>query len=151
MGITLLGHIRFCNKVTGNPTRDIVRLGLVVAYAMLFASCLYAIQNVWNFSLFVSDARTYWEYSLHLEQPYSTWWVPGYPIILAIARLLTHSWLTPLQTMQSISLICFVLAGQLLFQICEIRRLGLRPIILIRTYFKIWLTHHRMTANKQKA
>jgi uncharacterized membrane protein (UPF0136 family) len=52
-----------------------------------------------KFNPFVSDVQVYWKESLQWRQPFSTWFVPGYPLAIALTRALTLNLLPPVYLM----------------------------------------------------
>ena len=63
-----------------------------------------------GFSMFQSDVSLYWRDSLTLSTPYSTWWVPLYPALIALVRTTTLGMLPPVATMSLISGVSYVVA-----------------------------------------
>jgi hypothetical protein len=87
-----------------------VRLGVQAPALPLLgtAVALYALFFVYlkaglGFDFLRSDVLNYWEYSLTLTTPYSTWWVPGYPAMIALVRAATFDVLPPIAVMMSIT------------------------------------------------
>jgi hypothetical protein len=75
-------------------------LGTAVAlYALFFVY----LKGGLGFDFLRSDVLNYWEYSLTLTTPYSTWWVPGYPVMIALVRAATFDVLPPIAVMMSIT------------------------------------------------
>lgn len=63
-----------------------------------------------KFDLYRDDVWVYWKDSFNWKAPFSSWWVPGYSILIALVRWLTFGWLSPLATMSLIAGFSYVLA-----------------------------------------
>jgi hypothetical protein len=84
----------------GEQASALPLLGTAVAlYALFFVY----LKGGLGFDLFRSDVLSYWKYSLTLTNPYSTWWVPGYPAMIALVRAATFDMLPPIAVMMSIN------------------------------------------------
>jgi hypothetical protein len=84
----------------GEPTPALPLLGTAVAlYALFFVY----LKGGLGFDFFRSDVLSYWKYSLTLTNPYSTWWVPGYPAMIAVVRAATFDVLPPIAVMMLIT------------------------------------------------
>ncbi len=72
---------------------------VVAGAAVLFALFLIYLTRVLQFGMLQSDVLNYWKESLRWAAPYSTWWVPGYPLTIALVRAVTFDSLPPLAVM----------------------------------------------------
>ena len=79
----------------------LISIGLYAAMYLLLTVGL-------GFDMFRSDIRSYWNESYHLSEPFSTWWVPGYPFLIALVRVATGEALPPLMVMLCIQISAFV-------------------------------------------
>lgn len=82
---------------------------------LAFCGALYLafLSYLWwglGLELLQSDARGYWIESLKWRRPFSPWWVPGYPLTLALVSGLTGHQLAPVMVMLVTSA-AFYLAG----------------------------------------
>jgi len=85
---------------TGAPLSVMRLLALTVVLYTFFV--LY-MKGALAFELFQGDVVSYWNDSLTLATPYSTWWVPGYPAMIASVRAATFGVLPPLAVMMLIA------------------------------------------------
>src|SRR2546423_12004062 len=77
----------------------IVGYGLVAIYLGL----------VLKFEFLRSDVLGYWNDSFDWQQPFNTFHVPGYPLIIALVRGISFSYVPPVALMMSISFAAFVI------------------------------------------
>jgi hypothetical protein len=90
------------------PRSSVIRLA--TACAALYGAFLAYMSVGLEFSMFRSDVALYWRDSLTLSTPYSTWWVPLYPALIALVRTITLGMLPPVATMSLISAASYVIA-----------------------------------------
>jgi hypothetical protein len=82
------------------PLPALPLLGTAVAlYALFFVY----LKGGLGFDFLRSDVLEYWRYSLTLTTLYNTWWVPGYPAMIAVVREATFGVLPPIAVMMSIT------------------------------------------------
>jgi hypothetical protein len=72
---------------------------LIAGAGIMFVLFLLYLTGILNLVMLQSDVLLYWEESLKWATPYSTWWVPGYPLTVALVRALTFGVLPPTITM----------------------------------------------------
>ncbi len=92
---------------------------LVFVAAALYLSFLTYLTLGLGFSLFRSDVANYWKESLHIDTPFSRWWVPGYPMIIAAVRTATMGALSPTAVMGLISGTSYVVGVLLAFAVAR--------------------------------
>jgi len=87
---------------------DAIRRGIVTTRPetrlVLYAAFLYLLFLVYlkiglGFDLLRSDVLSYWNESFNWKTPFSNWWVPGYPLMIAFVRALTLNLLPPVTIM----------------------------------------------------
>ncbi len=71
---------------------------LLVA-AALFAGFLLYLVLALHFDMMRSDVASYWKLSQEWRSPYNDWWVPGYPMMLALVRGVIPGEVDPLTLM----------------------------------------------------
>lgn len=72
-----------------------------------------------KYDLYRTDVWVYWKDSFNWKTPFSSWWVPGYSLLIALVRLLTFSLLSPVATMSLISGFFYLLAVTAVYKILE--------------------------------
>lgn len=72
-----------------------------------------------NFNFFHSDVLGYWNDSLNWTSPFHEFHVPGYPLIIALLRLITLNSFSPLAYMLMITMACFIGSILILNQLLE--------------------------------
>jgi hypothetical protein len=100
-----IGNIPYTTGVTreaSHETRNTEWL-LLAGAAAAYALYLVYLTGVLQFGLVQSDVLNYWRESMEWATPYSTWWVPGYPLTIALVRGLTFNSLPPAAVMVSIA------------------------------------------------
>jgi hypothetical protein len=91
---------------------------LVIAAAAFLAYLLYLTLDL-RFDLFRSDIASYWKQSFEWRAPYSTWWVPGYSLVIAALRGLTLGLLPPLAVMVPIAAVSYLVAVRAAFRLAR--------------------------------
>jgi hypothetical protein len=86
----------------------ILRLALVAS--LLYVSPLIVFVWVFGYDMFRSDVAGFWRLSLFWNTPFSTYWVPAYPILIAFARMVTFDQLAPVAVMWPIAATFYVLS-----------------------------------------
>lgn len=84
---------------------------------LIYISLIVYIFYILKFDMFRSDILGYWNDSLNWKIPFNGWHVPGYPLVIALFRLITLNLLPPLILMMVINIISFVTCGYLIFKI----------------------------------
>ena len=84
-------------------------IALIVSAAWVYALYIGLLTLGLRFELLQGDAVLYWRESFQLAAPYSTWWVPGYPFILALIRAATRGTLPPAAVMVIVSGTCYLI------------------------------------------
>jgi hypothetical protein len=84
---------------------------------VLFLGYLAYLVGLLHFELMRSDVLAYWKESFDWSTPFSTWWVPGYPWLIALVRSATFGILPPIAVMQAISGVSFLAAVLIIFAI----------------------------------
>ena len=96
---------------TGRPDARHERRLLLVAAATLYALYFAYLTMGLGLDMVVSDVLRYWEKSLEPSVAlYDTWWPPGYPLLLALARGLTWNLLPPLAVLSLVAGISYLIA-----------------------------------------
>jgi hypothetical protein len=90
---------------------------LLSAAAALYALYLTYLTGVLQFGLVQSDVLNYWRESLEWATPYSTWWVPGYPLAIALVRGLTFDSLPPAAVMVGIAAAFYLIAVKAVYEL----------------------------------
>jgi len=85
--------------------------------AIVFLSFILLFKYLFSFDLMIGDAQTYWELSLDRHYLFHPWWVPGYPLLISLARLIYPNILSPTALMQFLSGIAYVTGGMVVFQL----------------------------------
>jgi hypothetical protein len=70
-----------------------------------------------HFNMFTTDVQTYWNDSLKWTTPFSTWWVPGYPLMIAAVRGITFNALGPIVIMAGISAVAYLVAVSAVYRL----------------------------------
>lgn len=89
-------------RVASQRARPNPQLMLILTAVALYVFYLLYLTVVLQFSMVRSDIVLYWRDSLQLP-PYNKWWVPGYPMLIALVRTATFETLPPLAVMLLIS------------------------------------------------
>lgn len=76
-----------------------------------------------GFDLFRSDVLSYWLESFRVVAPFSPWWVPGYPLLIAGLRAITFDSLLPIAVMLIIAGFGYVIAVVAAYRLMQ--RLGI--------------------------
>ncbi len=82
-----------------------------------------------HFDMFTSDVQSYWNESLKWKTPFSTWWVPGYPLLIAAVRGITFGIIQPIAIMVSISAVAYLIAVSAVYRLA-IRNQFSHPLFL---------------------
>jgi len=90
---------------------------LLSAAALLYLLFLVYLTVGLHFNMFGSDVLTYWAESLNWKTPFSTWWVPGYPLLLAAVRGITINVIPPIGIMVGISAVSYLIAVSTVFRL----------------------------------
>src|SRR5262249_2512859 len=77
------------------------------------------VHGILGFDMFLSDVSIYWKESLQWRTPFSTWFVPGYSLIIALMRGLTGNILPPIFIMLIISGVSYVIAVRTVYEILQ--------------------------------
>jgi hypothetical protein len=72
---------------------------LLAGAAAIYAFFVLYLTAGLGFSMLQGDAANYWRESFEMDAPYSTWWVPGYPMLIALVRAVTADALPPMGVM----------------------------------------------------
>src|SRR2546425_843967 len=78
-----------------------VRLLIVIGCTYLLY-LIYLIIGL-GFQMLQGDVLSYWKESLRWTTPFSTWWVPGYPLLIAAVRGISLNIFPPVAVMVLIS------------------------------------------------
>lgn len=112
--------------------------------ASLFVAFIFGYLGVFlvfswlEFNFLQSDAQAYWQDSLTLSEPFHPFHVPGYPVVIALFRILTGFRFAPIFYLQLIALLSFCLALFLVFEISKIGS-GSNGVSLISALlFMLW-------------
>lgn len=90
---------------------------LILSAGFMYLLFLLYFIFVLKFDLFRSDVYQYWKESYNWRAPFSTWWVPGYSLLVALVRGLTFNLFPPLVIMWFISGISYVIAVVIVYKI----------------------------------
>jgi hypothetical protein len=108
-----------------NPRRSMARIPparrellLVGCAAAMYVLYLAYLSLGLEFRFLRSDVMGYWNESFELAAPYSIWWVPGYPIMIAAVRVLMFDLLPPLTAMFMVSALFYLLAVDVAYRLC---------------------------------
>lgn len=114
-----------------------------VVAAVLYLVFLLYLTVVLQFPLLQSDVLAYWQESQGLAGLFSTWWVPGYPALLALVRAGTADMLPPLAVMLLTAGTSYVVAVSTVFALATERRLRHpdRVALLFALYPVVGLTY----------
>lgn len=83
----------------------------------MYLSYLSIIMFYFHFDMLRSDVLAYWEKSLNIKKAiFDTWWVPGYPLLIAIVRTIFLNLLHPLAVMVPISFIAYISTTWLVYK-----------------------------------
>lgn len=99
-----------------DPIRTTHLVALVAAAALFSGFLLYLVAGL-HFEMLRSDVATYWSYSLQWRTPFSVWWVPGYPLLLALVHWITQGVLGPLSVMLLVTGFWYLVAVSTVFSI----------------------------------
>jgi hypothetical protein len=105
--------------VTARIGFDRKELFLVGCAAAMYALYLVYLGVGLEFRFLRSDVLGYWNESFELATPYSIWWVPGYPIMIAAVRVLLFDVLPPLTVMFLVSGLFYLLAVAVAYRLCQ--------------------------------
>jgi hypothetical protein len=143
MGVSQFAHARSRDVTSGiaaesfGPFRpSFMAWRLVLLAAALYVSFLTYLTFGLDFSLFRSDVAKYWSESLHIDTPYSQWWVPGYPMLIAAVRTATIGALSPTAVMGLISGTSYVVGVLLAFAVA--RQLQLKHPARVALVFAVY-------------
>jgi len=90
---------------------------LLSVAALLYLLFLVYLTVGLHFNLFRSDVLTYWGESLKWKTPFSTWWVPGYPLLIAAARGITINIVPAIGIMVGISAVAYLIAVSAVYRL----------------------------------
>jgi hypothetical protein len=76
---------------------------LVLIAALLYFTIFIVFVVGFRYNMFRTDVAGFWRLSLQWRAPFSTFWVPAYPLCIAIVRALTFDKLPPLAVMWPIA------------------------------------------------
>jgi hypothetical protein len=85
--------------------------------ALLYFSFLVYLTVGLRFNMLTSDVLGYWHDSLNWRAPFSTWWVPGYPLLIAAVRGITFNLVPPLGIMVGISAVAYLAAVSAVYRL----------------------------------
>jgi hypothetical protein len=71
----------------------------IVVYFLFFVFMRFGLEH----DFMTGDPGTYWKHSFDLSAPFSTWWVPGYPFVIALVRTLSFNQLPPVMVLMIVS------------------------------------------------
>lgn len=99
-----------------------IRLALTatILYALFLFYLVFGLQ----LNLLQSDVLSYWRESLAWQTPFSVFWAPGYPLLIALVRSLTFHMLPPIAVMSMISATSYVVAVITVYKIAIALKLG---------------------------
>jgi len=118
---------------------------LFIAILLYFAYLCFILFYL-HFDMMRSDVLIYWKNSLSLQKTlFSTWWVPGYSLLIALIRSVTFNLLPPIAIMIFISFTAYILATWFIFKesielgwdSCEAKKIAL----FFATYPFVGLTY----------
>jgi hypothetical protein len=90
----------------------------VVAGLGLLLFLFYLLQ-VLGFDMFRSDVRSYWLQSFEWRSPFNAWWVPGYSLVIALARGVSFGRLPPIAILCTVSGIAYLVAVTTVYRIAR--------------------------------
>ena len=71
----------------------------IIVYLLFFTYLKFGLKH----DFMIGDPGSYWRYSFNLSTPFSTWWVPGYPFVIAFVRTLSFNQLPPVVVLMIVS------------------------------------------------
>jgi len=89
-------------------------LGIVTLFYLLFL--IYLTIGL-HFNMFSADVLNYWKESLKWKTPFGTWWVPGYPLLIAAVRGITINIVPPIGIMVGISAVAYLIAVSAVYRL----------------------------------
>jgi hypothetical protein len=93
---------------------EIALLGIA---ALLYSSFLVYLTVYLRFDMLRSDVLSYWGESLKWKTPFSAWWVPGYPLLIAAVRGITNNMVPPIGIMAGISAVAYLVAVSAVYRL----------------------------------
>jgi hypothetical protein len=106
---------------------------LIVVAALSYALFAVYLFVSLRYNVLVSDVQIYWNDSLKWQTPFSTWWVPGYPLLIAAVRGITFNLIGPIGIMLGISAIAYLTAVRAVYRLA-IHNQFCRPCLLALTF-----------------
>jgi hypothetical protein len=96
------------------------RLLIVIAFTYLLY-LIYLTVGL-GFQMLRGDMLGYWQESLRWTTPFSTWWAPGYPLLIAAVRGISLNIFPPIGVMVLISAVTYLLAVIALYRFANHRQ-----------------------------
>jgi hypothetical protein len=106
---------------------------LIVGYA---AIALF-LTSVLRFDFF-PEIRGYWQDSLNWQTPFDPYHVPGYPLLVALARGITFDSLPAVPLMMGVNLIAFLVSVWLIFRLVEASGASPKQAAIGAYLFGLW-------------
>jgi hypothetical protein len=95
-----VAKVRVSNDAEGRSSSDrAIERRLVLIAALLYFTVFIVFVVGLRYNMFRTDVAGFWRLSLQWHAPFSTFWVPAYPLCIAIWRALTFDKLPPLAVM----------------------------------------------------
>ncbi len=92
---------------------------LLAVAAILYVLYFLYLSIGLGFEFLRSDVLVYWNDSYRLDTPFSTWFVPMYPLAIAVVRAITFDTLSPVAVMMSISCVFYLISVLVFYKLVK--------------------------------
>jgi hypothetical protein len=124
------------SDLKNSPKITFEEWSLILTGAVFFWLFFLYLTSSLHVNVVSSDPKFYWELSLSWTV-FHVWWVPGYPLLLAVVRTLTFNVLPPALLMASVSCIFFLISIRTTYRIAQHLKLPAYEIALLFTVYPL--------------